>query len=282
MIFYGDPESSTDRGLGLDTKSLFTPRRKTFRGLNGLFFVLFVLRTAVPLVVASTLFGVSATTGGRAFTTWASYLRSSLRPYVRLPQPHDVESTAPLAFDRKDLAKVVLVLDATELETVRVWQTDAAHALFSTYKHRPTANILIGITPGGAICYVSDMYGGRLSDCETVKQSGLLEDLRAEGFCVMADRGFNSIASLLNNDGIGYVAPPSKRKGEAQFTKDDAQLTKDVANIRIHVERAIGALKQWGICDTKFGSTSMDIVPMCFEVCAGLVNLLRRPFASVG
>lgn len=45
------------------------------------------------------------------------------------------------------LKTVALVLDATEVQVERVWQTDAAHVL-SNYKGKPTtAKVIIGITP---------------------------------------------------------------------------------------------------------------------------------------
>jgi len=53
----------------------------------------------------------------------------------------------------------------------------------------------------------------------------------------MVDRGFNGVAPLLLQVGMHYVAPPSTRGGEEQFTGEDAGVTRDVANLRIHVER---------------------------------------------
>lgn len=74
-------------------------RVKTFRGVDGLFFTLMVLRTAMPLVVASTLFGVHESTGGRAFTTWLNFLYRSLRPVIRLPSAKEVVDLLPKNFD---------------------------------------------------------------------------------------------------------------------------------------------------------------------------------------
>lgn len=98
---------------------------------------------------------------------------------------------------------------------------------------------------------------------------------------VMADRGFNGIAPLVISKGLHYVAPPFKRKDEEQFTEEDAVVTRDVANLRIHVERAIGAMKQWRILDTKFDSQQMDNVGYIALVCAALVDLTRKPFACI-
>lgn len=260
-------------------------RPKKLGGTNGLFFVLFVLRTGTSIRVASTLFGVSDSTGGRAFTGWLDLLANSLRPLVRLPDVGSVVSSAPPNFEREGLSSVAVVLDGTEIWCEKVWQSDAQHALWSQYKKRYTAKILIGIIPAGAICYVSDAYVGRTSDVELVRQCGIVEDLTELGFGgkgmhVMADRGFNAMAPLLIDIGMHYVAPPSKRKGEHQFNEEDASVTREVANLRIHVERAIGAMKQWRILETKFDSQQMDNIGEIALVCAAMVNLTRKPFAS--
>ena len=94
-----------------------------------------------------------------------------------------------------------------------------------------------------------------------------------------ADRGFKTIAPLLLKNNIHYVAPPSKRKDEEQFRKEDAAVTRDVANLRIHVERAIGAMKQWTILDKKFDSQRFDLISPCYEICGSLVNMAHQPFA---
>eukprot|EP00752_Nemacystus_decipiens_P017825 g15981.t1 len=282
LVWYGTEERpSTD-----------APRAATFRRLNGLFFCLMVLRTGLPVVAVANLFGVTDTTGGRAFTTWVHFLSGALRPFVRLPDVHEIvdpdtgKSTAPRNFINQGFGRVTVVLDATELETVRVWQTDLAYYMFSPYKHRPTGKALVGVTARGAICYMSELYGGRLSDTELVQKAGVIDELSAkgfgghQGFTVMADKGFNGIGVQLLEAGMSMVVPPYARRGEEQFLQDDAAYTQEVANVRIHVERAIGALKEWKICANKFSSTRMDTVSKAFGVCAALVNMLNEPFVS--
>lgn len=96
----------------------------------------------------------------------------------------------------------------------------------------------------------------------------------------MADRGFNGIGIQLLNAGMSLVTPPGSRRHEDQFLAADAAYGGDVANVRIHVERAIGALKEWKICRQKFCSSSMDNISHAFGVCGALVNMLNEPFVS--
>ena len=41
---------------------------------------------------------------------------------------------------------------------------------------------MIGVTLAGAICHISDAYGGRLTDTDIVRQSGLISELVKEEF----------------------------------------------------------------------------------------------------
>ena len=48
---------------------------------------------------------------------------------------------------------------------------------------------LVGISPSGAILFVSDVWGGRASDQKITQNCGLIR-LLSPGQDVMADRGF--------------------------------------------------------------------------------------------
>ena len=45
------------------------------------------------------------------------------------------------------------------------------------YKGESTCKVLIGITPGGSICFISKAFAGRVSDENLVKESGLVDKL---------------------------------------------------------------------------------------------------------
>ena len=45
--------------------------------------------------------------------------------------------------------------------------------IYSTYKSRPTAKVLIGVNPHGGAVFISDAYEGSISDYAITKASGV-------------------------------------------------------------------------------------------------------------
>lgn len=126
----------------------------------------------------------------------------------------------------------------------------AQQQTFSSYKNHNTLKVLIGITPSGAISFISKLYGGSISDRELTIQSGLLE-LLEPGDSVMADKGF-TIADLLAARGVSLNIPPMKNQG--QLSEKDLVETRRIASVHIHVERAIRRIKAFRI---------LEVVPNC-------------------
>jgi len=46
------------------------------------------------------------------------------------------------------------------------------------YKGHATLKCLVGVDPGGGVMFVSQLYGGSISDKEIVRRSGFLEILK--------------------------------------------------------------------------------------------------------
>ena len=90
------------------------------------------------------------------------------------------------------------------------------------------------------------------------------------GDSVMADKGFD-IRNELDKIGMKFNIPPflGKRK---QLSKDDVLETQRYAHHRIHVERAIGKVKNFHIFNRPFFLKSVGIANQIWTDCCLLSN----------
>ena len=98
-----------------------------------------------------------------------------------------------------------IILDCTELFIEMPTSYKSQSATFPSYKHHNTAKCLVGISPNGAITFVSDLYAGKLLDRKITKDSGIYDFLEP-GDSIMADRGFTLEDDLPK--GIPVNIPP--------------------------------------------------------------------------
>ena len=140
---------------------------------------------------------------------------------------------------------------------------------FSSYKNRNTVKVLVAITPSGAICFMSPLFEGSVSDKKLMEQSGLLVKLE-DGDELMADKGFK-IQDILAPYGIRLTVPPFLG-GEKQMSAREVVKTKNTANVRVHVERAIGRIKYFRILQSVIEVCMWDSLNEIVYVCCMLAN----------
>ena len=160
------------------------------------------------------------------------------------------------------------IIDATEIFIQTPSNPQAQQLTFSSYKNHNTLKALIAVTPSGAVSFVSTLYGGCISDRELTEKSGLL-NLLEPGDSVMADRGF-TIADILDIRGVALNIPPIKT--QHQFTSRELTVTRRIANLRIHVERAICRIKD-------IPNSMARMVDQIFFVCT-VLSLFHGPLCS--
>ena len=118
-----------------------------------------------------------------------------------------------------------VIIDCTKLRTQQPSSLVLNSQSYSHYKGTDTLKCLLGISPHGAITFISSLYTGCMSDVEITKLSGLL-DLLEPGDDVMADKGFT--IRKLSDKGVTLNIPEflsSKR----QFTISEIEHTEHVA-----------------------------------------------------
>ena len=151
------------------------------------------------------LFQVSVSTVSRFFITWKNFLYLKLGQLNIWPTRQVVDETMPEDFKQK-YSSTRVIIDCTDIVCQMPSSLHLNGELFSKYKHHTTLKGLIGISPRGAITFISQLYTGSISDREIVVRSGLLDLPFQDKDSVMADKGF-TIQDLLPL-GVSLNIPP--------------------------------------------------------------------------
>ena len=241
-------------------------------------FFLFLVRVkqGFPVEDLAVRFRVSPSTVSRVFLTWANFLYCMFGQIPVWPSKAQVKANLPECFKRT-YPNTCVILDCTEIKV----QTPSSKVLnsefYSFYKSHTTYKGLVGISPNGAVTFVSSLFQGSMSDKEITRQSGILNVLE-EGTEVMADKGF-LIEDLLKKANVKLVIPPFLGKtkgcsdaGSKQFTASEVSNTQEIARLRIHVERAIRRIKEYHFFDRVPPLILGGSVNQIWSVCCFLTN----------
>ena len=121
---------------------------------------------------------------------------------------------------------VRVIIDCTEIKVQTPSSLTLHSEFYSNYKSATTLKGLIGISPTGAVSFVSALYTGSISDWEITRRSGLVELLEPNDG-VMADKGF-TIEDILTPRNCTLNIPPFLRE-KPQFSADDVKKTQQIA-----------------------------------------------------
>ena len=101
--------------------------------------------------------------------------------------------------------------------------------------------MLLGIATQGVVSFVSEAWGGRVSDKYLTNNSGFFNYLLPRDV-VLADCGFDIGGSVGMMQARLHI--PAFTKGKEQLELSEVERTRTIANVCIHVERVIGAVRQ--------------------------------------
>ena len=115
------------------------------------------LRQGLPEEHLAHLFKVSLPTVSRVFITWLNFMYLRLGQINIWPSRTAIDKTMPEDFKKKNSSTRV-INDCTEVRCQMPSSLQLNGELFSNYKHHTTLKGLIGISPGGAITFISQRY----------------------------------------------------------------------------------------------------------------------------
>ena len=150
---------------------------------------------------------------------------------------------------------------------------------WSNYKHKNTVKVLIGIVSQGSVSFVSKGWGGRVSDKYITENSGILNKL-LPGDVMLADREFDIAESVGVRQAKLHI--PAFTRGKSQLSALEVEETRKIANVRIHVERVIGLVRQkYTILQgtlpihfvTKRVGEDIPLIDRMIRVCCALTNV---------
>ena len=241
------------------------------------------VRLNVPHQDLAYRFDVSLTTVSCILTHWLMVMDIRLSCLISWPEREDLWRTMPQCFPYSFGKKVNVIIDCFEVFIDRPTNLMARAQTFSNYKHHNTAKILIGITPQGTISFVSEAWGGRTSDKFLTENCGILKNL-LPGDLILADYGFTVHESVWYYG--AHLNIPAFTRGKDQLDPVDVETTRGIANVRIHVERVIGTLRQkytilQSTLPTDFLTSNINgppekqvpLLDRIVRVCSALVNL---------
>ena len=187
-----------------------------------------------------------------------------------MPSAEQVINTMPQSFKEK-YPSTFAMIDASEIFIETPSDLHVQSSTWSNYKHYNTCKILIACIPNGAVSYISSLYVGSISDVELTKTCGFITKLEDKsGISVMADRGF-TIKDQLAAIGVSLNILPFM-EGRQQLPAEEVQQGRNIASLRIHVERAIGRIKTFNILKDTLPNSLSWIANQVVCLCAWLTN----------
>ena len=115
--------------------------------------------------------------------------------------------------------------------------------MYSNYKKHSTVKFLISCSTLGAVTFLSKAYGGRATDVFIFRDSGFTSSkYHYPGDQILANRGFTLEDDFAATCRAELIIP-AFTKGKKQLSAKETETTRKIVNVRIHIERVIGLMK---------------------------------------
>lgn len=239
---------------------------------NEVFMTLMRIRLDLKIEDLAFRFGLSKSYTSSILSTMYTFLARELEPIIYWPSKQQTLSYNSTQF-KGELSKVEGIIDCTEQKISKPSLTKAQYQTYSTYKSSNTLKKLIICTKAGSISYISPSFGGLASD-RFISEQCLVAKKFSPGMVALVDRGFN-VQDLFLPYQVKLMMPPFKGKHE-QFSKEQVTQAKEIASARIHIERAIGRLKEFDLLKNELPINLLDVTDDIWTI-AGAISNLQPP-----
>lgn len=225
-----------------------------------------------PFEILEDVFLISTPRLSQIFSSCVPIVARELVELIYWPEAELIKKFLPMAFLNK-YSNIQSIIDCFEIQIQKSGDPVLQSVSYSQYKSCNTIKYLVSCTPCGMVNFISKGFPGRASDQKIVQKSGYLTYI-VDGVGVLADRGFKNVATEVANQGGVLIRPPSIIDNQP-LTKEEAMQAKEIASVRIHVERLIRRFREYRICaphaelPVYFFNKLDDVV----KIVAGLVNL---------
>lgn len=266
--------------LGIDPENVFiikllSKNIETNDNERNVFITLRKIKLNESYALLGCHFALSESYVGRLVSKTIPILGRCLRQLIFRPDKETILRNLPVAF-RANYSHTSEIIDCFEIELQKPSNPVHQSLTWSEYKKCNTVKYLISGTPDGFVTYVSEGYGGKISDVTLVRECGYLETLEPN-MVIMADRGFKHIENDLEEVGCKLLRPPSVPSGQV-LEKEETLYAKQIAALRIHIERVIGRIREFAFLKPHSSVDSQLVVFLdeAVLIATGLINLQKK------
>lgn len=213
------------------------------------------------------LFGIDTMQVGNIYITWINFMYYQWKEIDWWPSRELVRFYSPVDF-RQSFPKTRLIIDGTECPVCKPSQPVAQQATWSAYKNRNTVKVLVGMTPGGLVSYISEVYCGSTSDRQAIERSNLPK-MCDPGDEIMADKGFN-VDDIFLPYHVSLNIPTFFKKKNRLSSKTVVR-DRQISSKRVHIERMMSNAKAYEILCKPLppteSSMATQVITVVFLLC---------------
>lgn len=203
-------------------------------------------------------FSIHHCTVSHIINTWINFLYTLLSAVEIWMCPEYIKKTMPEMFGPYSDTQVIV--DCTKLLCE---VPSSSLCKFSTYT---TLKAMVGVSPHGAITFVSCLYSGSISDGDLLKASGIIR-LLDHDMAVMVDEAFK----------IDEIVPCKIYKPPFVHEKPQLSDSQDNTCLRIHIENIISLVKNNKVFQSVIPLTIAGNINQLFTVACRLCNYQNQP-----